>query len=70
MIFLLLCCRTPSSFPTPIPRDVPWETVDPTAEQLERFDEAHAYSVENNGLSMVVIQGDEILFAAHVAPPR
>lgn len=65
MFVLLLACRTPSSFPTPIPRDVPWRDGEPTAEQLERFEAAHAYSVEHDGLAMVVVEGDRLLFEAY-----
>ena len=62
MLLLLIACRTLSSFPTPIPREVPWETVAPDAEVQARLDAAHAYSVENAGLSMVVVEGDTLIY--------
>lgn len=65
MIWTLVACRTLSSFPDPIPRDVPWETAEPTAEQAERFAAAQAYHADNDGLAMVVVQGDQLIFEAY-----
>lgn len=65
LLLTLSACRGLQSFDTPIPRDVPWDTVEPTADDLARFDDARGYLESVGGLSLLVIEGEHILYEAY-----
>jgi CubicO group peptidase (beta-lactamase class C family) len=61
---LLAGCRTPEAFDTPIEPDHPWEVGEPDATWAARFDAAQAYHADNDGLAMVIVQGDLLVYEA------
>ncbi len=64
-VLLLAGCRQLIQFTTPIPPDHPWPTATPSPEQQARLEAAAAYHADNGGLSMLVVQGDSLIFEAY-----
>ncbi len=65
VLALTFACRTLESFDTSIPPDHPWETAEPAADQAERLDAAQAYHADHDGLAMLVVQGDELIYETY-----
>ena len=61
----LFACRTLQTFDTPLEPDYAWDRAAPSAEDQERFEAAWDYHQTENGLAMLVIQGDTIVFEAY-----
>ncbi|MCB9764267.1 MAG: serine hydrolase [Alphaproteobacteria bacterium] len=62
LLLTLSACRGLERFDTPIPPDDPWRRETPDAETLARFEAARDYSQTHNGLALVVLQEDAVLF--------
>ncbi len=64
-LLLSFGCREQVSFDTPIEPDHPWERAEPSPDWAERFDAAQAYHAEVGGKSMLVIQGDKLVYEVY-----
>ncbi len=65
MLLFLVACRSFVSLSGDIPPDHPWPTAEPSAEWRARFDAAQAYHADSDGLSMLVVQGDELVYEVY-----
>ncbi|MCB9744801.1 MAG: beta-lactamase family protein [Alphaproteobacteria bacterium] len=68
LLVLLGCvaCAPAQSFDEPIPADDPWERVEPSAEDLAKFEAAAAYLEGERGLALIVMEGDAVLFETYL----
>lgn len=67
MILLLtaLACAGQARFETPIPSEDPWERAEPVPELEARFEAAWAYGQAHGSKSLMVVQGDQVLFEVY-----
>ncbi len=63
----LLGCRARIDYDTPIPDDGTFARGEPSQEQRAHYELAAAWSQERNGLALVVIQGQTIVFEDYAA---
>ncbi|MGE0711397.1 MAG: serine hydrolase domain-containing protein [Planctomycetota bacterium] len=55
-------CRARAEFRDPLPPDGAFRRVEPSGAQDARFSAAAAYSAETDGLALLVLEGDKLLF--------
>lgn len=63
LALLLAGCRARATFDTPVPPDDTFARAAPTAAEAERFARAARYSAAEDGLALLVLRGDRLLFA-------
>lgn len=64
-LLLLTACRATTTFTTPIPLDGSMRTDTPTEAALIRYEAAAAYSRDRDGLAVLVIEGDAIVYETY-----
>jgi CubicO group peptidase (beta-lactamase class C family) len=64
-VLMLTGCRKLARFDAPIPPDHPWSTAAPDADLLARLEAARDYHESVGGLSMLVLQGDALVFESY-----
>ncbi|MFT5684318.1 MAG: CubicO group peptidase (beta-lactamase class C family) [Myxococcota bacterium] len=65
MLVLLAGCREAARFETPIQPEHPWSVATPDADQRARLEAAREYHESVGGLSMLVVQGDSLIFESY-----
>ena len=62
---LLAACAAQQTYTTPIPVDDTFPRVEPSAEDLARYEEAATWSERRGGLALVVIEGGNVVFESY-----
>jgi CubicO group peptidase (beta-lactamase class C family) len=60
-----LGCASEARFDTPIPAEDPWERAEPVDELEERFSAAWTYAQANGSKSLMVLQGDQVIYEVY-----
>jgi CubicO group peptidase (beta-lactamase class C family) len=65
MLCLLVACRSQVEYTTPIEPDHPWPIVEPDEDLRARLEATWRYHEDQGGLSMLVVQGEGLVFEAY-----